>query len=339
MSKYANAGVSIASNDTFVDIIKDIVKGTYYPFEHRIVQGVGGFCALYRIPNSYLILASSTDGVGTKALIASEISSFYDISTIGQDLVAMVMNDVITSGATPLFLLDYFGLGHIKLDNNYSFSASIIRGIADGCKLARCAFIGGETAEMRDMYPDGKFDLAGFGVGMIDQTHSDHTKGDHQVSPGDQIIGIASSGPHSNGFSLIRSIYANEPWEYSYSLPALMEPTYIYVDVVSHLCAYNNCAVHAMAHITGGGLRYNISRVIPTGYNFNIDWNAWERPYIFKEIQQRGKVSEAEMQTVFNCGIGYAIICDKNYTNQLLDKIHTVGYDAWVIGDVNSSEL
>jgi phosphoribosylformylglycinamidine cyclo-ligase len=291
---YREAGVDIDAGDALVEAIKPFAKRTLRP---EVLGGLGGFGALCEIPKKYKapVLVSGTDGVGTKLKLAFALNRH---DTVGIDLVAMSVNDVLVQGAEPLFFLDYFGCG--KLD--VAVAQSVIKGIARGCEQAGCALIGGETAEMPGMYPEGEYDLAGFCVGVVEK---ERIIDGRSIAPGDALLGLASSGPHSNGFSLIRRIVGEEPLS-SDLADSLMEPTRIYVKPVLKLLAA--APVKGLAHITGGGIVGNVPRVLPQGTRALIRKDAWPRPEIFTWLQQAGKVAEEEMWRVFNCGIGMVVV-------------------------------
>jgi phosphoribosylformylglycinamidine cyclo-ligase len=325
MSSYSDTGVNIQKNDSFIDAIKGICKST---FSKNVYNEIGGFCSLYRIPQlPSLLIAASTDGVGTKVLLASQLNNVY---TIGIDLVGMVVNDIITTGATPLFLLDYYGLSSLNDDPSFTRSKQLIEGIAIGCNLANCSLIGGEVSEMKDMYASDKFDVVGFGIGLVEEAS---VLGSHLVKPGDHIVGIASSGPHSNGYSLIRHVYKDINLVDDLVLASkLLTPTTIYAKLIASLLSHANHGIHAMAHITGGGLELNTKRVVPT--SIDINWSSWIRPAIFDTIQKLGNIPEDEMRRVFNCGIGYTLIVDPTRSNRLINRIAGLGYMARNIGTV-----
>ena len=331
MTSYAETGVNIEAGDKFVNIIKNLCKPTYNNF---VIDAVGGFCSLYALPNSSSLLVASTDGVGTKLLLSKQFKEYGSLQTIGIDLVAMVVNDIITSGATPLFFLDYYGLG--KLDQDFKYSQDIIQGIVHGCQLANCALIGGQVSEMPALYTDDKFDIVGFGVGIVDKAKLLSKK---KVIAGDIIIGIASNGVHSNGYSLVRHAYKDVDWEDTkndYYREQLIHPTEIYVSLMHHINTSEH--IHAAAQIKGGGLEHNISRVIPENLKIHINWDSWIRPEIFYDIQRRAIVEEEEMRKVFNCGIGFAVIVSKYAAKHILDSITNFGYTAWQIGVVDYNE-
>lgn len=329
---YKSAGVDIEAGNALVERIKPIAARTRTA---GVMAGLGGFGSMFELPlDRYQqpVLVSGTDGVGTKLKLANELN-IHD--TIGIDLVAMCVNDIIVQGAEPLFFLDYFATGKLDVDT----AASVVDGIGKGCELAGAALVGGETAEMPGMYADGEYDLAGFCVGIVEKSKVlDGSK----VKVGDKLIGIASSGPHSNGYSLIRKIISHSNAALTDSFngktlgTALLEPTRIYVK--SLLALLDKVPVHALAHITGGGLTENLPRVLPTGTKANIDLASWEFPAIFKWLQERGNVSLPDMLTTFNCGIGM-IVCvaaeDERATLQTLDQL---GEKAFTIGELVKSD-
>lgn len=304
---YADAGVSIAAGNALVKAIAPLAKATARPGATSELGGFGGFfdpkAAGYTDP----LLVAANDGVGTKLKLAIEHDRH---DTVGIDLVAMCVNDLIVQGAEPLFFLDYFATGKLDIDT----AAAVVGGIANGCTEAGCALIGGETAEMPDMYPPGEYDLAGFCVAGVEKSE---IRDGGRVKTGDVLIGIASSGPHSNGYSLIRRILERSDMPMGFDLggvsleDALMAPTRLYVKPVLALLrgAHGN-DIHAMAHITGGGITENIIRVIPEGLALDIDAAALALPAVFKWLQQEGGVADAEMWRTFNCGIGFVIVVD-----------------------------
>ena len=298
---YRDSGVDIDAGNALVERIKPLVKRSFRP---EVMGGLGGFGALFDLSGKYRepVLVSGTDGVGTKLKLAQQLGRH---DTIGIDLVGMCVNDVLVQGAEPLFFLDYFATGKLDVD----VAAAVVGGIARGCEMAGCALIGGETAEMPDMYPPGEYDLAGFTVGAVEKSRLlDGSK----VRAGDVLIGIASSGPHSNGYSLIRRIFerAGRPGDIDLGgvtlIDALMAPTALYVKPILELLGRND--LHAMAHITGGGLTENIIRVIPEGLALDIDATAIVLPPVFDWLQREGAVSLPEMWRTFNCGIGFVVI-------------------------------
>jgi phosphoribosylformylglycinamidine cyclo-ligase len=287
---YRDAGVDIEAGDALVEAIKPFARRTLRP---EVLAGIGGFGALCEIPKKYRepVLVSSTDGVGTKLKLAFALGRH---DTVGIDLVAMSVNDVLVQGAEPLFFLDYFACG--KLDPRVG--KKVIQGIAAGCEQAGCALIGGETAEMPGMYPQGEYDLAGFCVGVVEKSRIVDGR---SIAPGDVMLGLAASGPHSNGYSLIRKILerGKPPFD-------PLEPTRIYVKPVLGLL--EAVPVKGLAHITGGGLVGNVPRILPTGTRAVIRKSAWPRPNVFTWLQQTGGVAEDEMWRVFNCGIGMVAV-------------------------------
>jgi len=324
---YRAAGVDIDTGEEVVERIKPLVART---FRKEVMAGLGGFGALFELAGRYKepVLVSGTDGVGTKLKLAQTLDRH---DTIGIDLVGMCVNDVLVQGAEPLFFLDYFATGKLDVDT----TVSVIGGIAAGCELAGCALIGGETAEMPDMYPPGEYDLAGFCVGAVEKTALiDGGK----ITAGDAIIGIASSGPHSNGYSLIRKILARagNPLELDLGgvtlADALLAPTTIYVKPILQLLAQND--VHGMAHITGGGLTENIIRVVPDGCGIALDSSAWKLPAVFDWLQREGKVAQSEMWRTFNCGIGYTVIVARAAAAATIRALAQLGLSAWTIGEV-----
>ena len=331
---YADAGVDIAAGNALVDRIKPHARRTKRP---EVLGSIGGFGALMSLPNRYKdpVLVSGTDGVGTKLKLAIDMGK---LDTIGIDLVAMCVNDIIVTGAEPLFFLDYYATG--KLDNDDA--EAVIKGIADGCELAGAALIGGETAEMPGLYRSGDFDLAGFSVGVVEREGViDHSS----VAHDNVLIGLAASGPHSNGYSLIRKVveHAGASLEDTYSDDsdttlgeALLEPTRIYVKpLLKALKQYN---ISALAHITGGGLTENLPRVLPANCKAVINPQSWERPAIFDWLQTSGNIEEAEMLRTFNCGIGMALVVDADQVDDLLNFFKLQGLQGWNIGHIAMAE-
>jgi phosphoribosylformylglycinamidine cyclo-ligase len=329
---YKSAGVDIAAGNELVERIKPIAARTRIP---GVLAGLGGFGSMFELPlDRYKnpILVSGTDGVGTKLKLAIDLG-IHD--TVGIDLVAMCVNDIIVQGAEPLFFLDYFATGKLDVDT----ATSVIAGIGRGCELAGAALVGGETAEMPGMYADGEYDLAGFCVGIVEKNKVlDGSK----VKVGDKLIGIASSGPHSNGYSLIRKIIArsnsalNDSFDDKTLGAALLEPTRIYVK--SLLSLLNKVPVHALAHITGGGLTENLPRVLPEGLNADIDLNSWTFPDIFLWLQEQGNVAQADMLTTFNCGIGMIVCVAAGNEKATLETLQSLGETVFVIGEIVESE-
>ena len=301
---YRDAGVDIDAGNELVERIKPLVKRSFRP---EVMGGLGGFGALFNLAGKYRepVLVSGTDGVGTKLKLAQQLGRH---DTIGIDLVAMCVNDVLVQGAEPLFFLDYFATGKLDIDT----AAAVVGGIAAGCTEAGCALIGGETAEMPDMYAPGEYDLAGFTVAGVEK---DELLDGSAVAEGDVLIGIASSGPHSNGYSLVRKIYerAGSPVDAVLEdgtplIDALMAPTRLYVKPILSLLASNRADIHGMAHITGGGLTENIIRVVPEGLGLAIDADSIVLPPVFAWLQREGNVADAEMWRTFNCGVGFVLI-------------------------------
>src|SRR6185436_3314798 len=319
---YRNAGVDMDAGDALVEAIKPFAKRTMRP---EVLAGLGGFGALCSIPAKYKepILVSGTDGVGTKLKLAFLLNRH---GTVGIDLVAMSVNDVLVQGAEPLFFLDYFACG--KLDTNVA--TNVIRGIAKGCEEAGCALIGGETAEMPGMYPEGEYDLAGFCVGVVEKERIVDGK---SIQPGDVLLGLASSGPHSNGFSLIRRILGVDKPN-SGLADSLMEPTRIYVKPVLKLLAA--VKVKGMAHITGGGLIGNVPRMLPQGLRAVLRKKMWPRPEVFSLLQKNGNVAEDEMHRVFNCGIGMVICVARDQVAAATRLLKREGELAYEIGFVEA---
>ena len=328
---YRDAGVDIDAGNELVERIKPLVKRSFRP---EVMGGLGGFGALFDLSGKYRepVLVSGTDGVGTKLKLAQQLNRH---DTIGIDLVGMCVNDVLVQGAEPLFFLDYFATGKLDVDT----AAAVVGGIAKGCELSGCALIGGETAEMPDMYAPGEYDLAGFTVGAVEKSRLlDGAK----VRAGDLLIGLASSGAHSNGYSLIRRIYdrAGRPAELDIGgvklVDALMAPTTLYVKPVLELLQAHD--LHAMAHITGGGLTENIIRVIPEGLGLDIDASAWRLPPVFDWLQREGAVENAEMWRTFNCGIGFVLIVSPEQAPALESDLDRLGLPHWRIGQTEKSD-
>jgi len=320
---YQDSGVDITKGNELIDEIKPIAKKT---FRDEVVTGLGGFGALFELPlGKYKnpVLVSGTDGVGTKLKVA-EMLNKHD--TIGIDLVAMCVNDLIVQGAEPLFFLDYYATG--KLDN--SIAKSVIEGIAEGCIQSGCALIGGETAEMPGLYSGSDYDLAGFCVGIVEK---DKVIDGSSVAAGDHLVAIGSSGPHSNGYSLIRKVLEKSSAD-DEVLNRLIEPTRIYVKSILSLISKFN--IKAISHITGGGLIENIPRVLPKNLAANIDAMSWSMPDVFQWLQTNGKIEQKEMYRVFNCGVGMVLAVSKNDSQRIIDHLNNLGETAWLIGDVSS---
>ena len=328
---YRAAGVDIDAGNAVVDRIKPLVART---FRKEVMTGLGGFGGLFELGGRYRdpVLVSGTDGVGTKLKLAQMLGRH---DTIGIDLVGMCVNDVLVQGAEPLFFLDYFATGKLDVDT----TVAVIGGIARGCELAGCALIGGETAEMPSMYPPGEYDLAGFCVGAVEKLALIDGS---RIQAGDAIIGIAASGAHSNGYSLIRKILERAGNPFNLDLggtslaDALMAPTTIYVKPVLKLM--QQLPVNGMAHITGGGLRENIIRVIPEKLGVSIDSSSWTAPAVFDWLQREGNVAQEEMWRTFNCGIGYTLIVGREQAGATLDALETLDLQAWTIGEVIAAD-
>lgn len=328
---YRDAGVDIDAGNALIDRIKPIAAATR---RSGMLDGLGGFGALFEIPKNYKdpVLVSGTDGVGTKLKLAIDLG-MHD--TIGIDLVAMCANDLIVQGAEPLFFLDYFATGKLDLDT----ATNVIKGIGRGCELAGCALIGGETAEMPGMYSEGDYDLAGFCVGAVERAGIiDGSK----VSAGDVLLGLESSGPHSNGYSLVRKIIEvsgaklDDGFADSTLGETLLAPTRMYVKSLLELCRLVD--VHAMAHITGGGLTENLPRVLPENAAARIDTSSWQRPAVFDWLQQHGNVEDSEMYRTFNCGIGMVVCVAAADADKALDILNDSGEQAGRIGEIVTAE-
>jgi phosphoribosylformylglycinamidine cyclo-ligase len=319
---YRDAGVDIDAGDALVEAIKPFAKRTMRP---EVLAGLGGFGALCAIPAKYKepILVSGTDGVGTKLKLAFMLNQH---GTVGIDLVAMSVNDILVQGAEPLFFLDYFACG--KLDK--AVATNVIRGIAKGCEEAGCALIGGETAEMPGMYPEGEYDLAGFCVGVVEK---EKIINGSTIVPGDVLLGLASSGAHSNGYSLIRKILGEDKPN-SGIADSLMEPTRIYVKPLLKLMAA--VKVKGLAHITGGGLVGNVPRMLPDGMRAVLRKKMWPRPELFSWLQKNGNVAEDEMHRVFNCGIGMVICVARDQVAAATMLLKREGELAYEIGFVEA---
>ncbi|AYQ56138.1 Phosphoribosylformylglycinamidine cyclo-ligase (EC [Bathymodiolus thermophilus thioautotrophic gill symbiont] len=318
---YQDAGVDINKGNDLIEKIKPIAKSTA---RDGVLAGLGGFGAMFELPiNKYKnpVLISGTDGVGTKLKVA-EMLNKHD--TIGIDLVAMCVNDLIVQGAEPLFFLDYYATGKLNTD----IAVSVISGIGEGCKQSGCALIGGETAEMPGMYAGEDYDLAGFCVGIADK--EDVIDGS-KVKQGDHIIALGSSGPHSNGYSLIRKVLEkSKPTETQ--LQQLIEPTKIYVKSVLSLLEKHS--IHAISHITGGGLLENIPRVLPDDLAAELDDTSWQLPDIFQFLQDSGNIEMTEMYRVFNCGVGMVLILDADASADAIQHLKAQGENAWLIGKI-----
>ena len=332
---YKNAGVDIDYADSLIEKVKPLIRKTFRP---EVLSDVGGFGGFFRVNSTTYhepVLVASTDGVGTKLKLAFK-SGIHN--TVGVDLVAMCVNDIVVSGAEPLFMLDYISTGSLK---SIPYE-QIIEGIVAGCKEANCTLLGGETAEMPGLYRKGEYDLAGFVVGMVEQ---DKIIDGSTVTTNDVVIGIASSGIHSNGYSLVRKIFfEKKKYELDKKFPELegtlieelMRPTKIYAKIIQTLI--KNFEIHAIAHITGGGIVGNLPRVLPAGTVAIIKKGSWEVPPIFSLIQNEGNVPEEEMWRTFNMGIGMILVVDADIGEQIVEYLSTAGEKAWIIGEIRRGE-
>ena len=334
---YRDAGVDIDAGNELVERIKPAVKKTMRP---EVLTGLGGFGALFRIDParwSEPLLVSGTDGVGTKLLLARMLNRH---DTIGIDLVAMCVNDILTSGAEPLFFLDYFATGKLELEE----AEQVIGGIAEGCRQAGCALIGGETAEMPGMYGAGDYDLAGFAVGAVERSE---VLDGRSIESGHRVLGMASSGPHSNGYSLIRKVIevtgadlaetiAGADGEPTPLGDALLAPTRIYVRPVLDMLKAGG--IDGLAHITGGGLTENIVRALPGGLGIHIDTSAWKRPEVFDWLQREGGIQESEMLRTFNCGVGMVMLAAPDRADEIAQRSRDHGIDCFDIGEVTTQD-
>jgi len=332
---YKDAGVDIEAGNSFVGLIKPFVKSTFRP---EVMTDIGGFGGLFSLNTSKYknpVLVSGTDGVGTKLKIAF-MADYHD--TVGIDLVAMCVNDIVVQGAEPLFFLDYLATGRLLPEK----AASVVKGIAEGCRQAGCALIGGETAEMPGFYADGEYDIAGFAVGVVDREHIIDGSG---IAVGNKLIGIASSGLHSNGYSLARKlVFERMGLTVSSQFPGtgrtvaeeLLTPTRIYARSIMNLL--KDYTINGIAHITGGGLLENIPRVLPQACRATLHLSKWQRPALFDVMQEAGNVELNEMYRTFNMGIGMVLVVAENDTEDMIDRLHGLGEQAWVIGEINGCE-
>ena len=326
---YTEAGVDIHAGNALVDRIKKVVAGTHTP---GVMSDIGGFGGLFRLDKSVdsPVLVASTDGVGTKIKLAS----MWDAHDgVGIDLVAMCVNDIIVQGAKPLFFLDYFATGKLDVDT----AEKVIAGVGKGCIQAGCALLGGETAEMPDMYADGDYDLAGFCVGIVsDKDIVDGTG----IRVGDSLVGIASSGPHSNGYSLIRKILRKSGLGRDDTFPGtdrktwevLLEPTFIYAECLRNLM--RDFSIKGMAHITGGGFYDNIPRILTPQLKAVINFGSWEIAPVFTWLRETGELSWPEMLQIFNCGIGYVLVVRKESAEDVVRRLQALKFPAWIIGSI-----
>ena len=324
---YADSGVSIDAGDELVERIKPLAKKTLIP---GVLGSIGGFGAMFEVSKDYKepVLVTGTDGVGTKLKLAFLLNKH---DSVGQDLVGMSVNDILVQGAKSLFFLDYFACGHLDVD----VAEKVVGGVARGCELAGCALIGGETAEMPGMYPEGEYDLAGFCVGVVDKANIIDGK---SIVPGDVVLGLTSSGPHSNGFSLIRKVIevSGASWEEKIGdktlADAVMEPTRIYVKPV--LSVMEKVEIKGMAHITGGGLLENVPRILPDNTQAVVKAGSWPRPEIFNWLQEKGNIEDHEMYRVFNNGIGMAVIVAADKAEEAMKLFREAGETVYRIGEI-----
>jgi phosphoribosylformylglycinamidine cyclo-ligase len=328
---YKDAGVNIDAGNALVERIKGVSRRTARP---EVLGGLGGFGALCEIPAGYSepVLVSGTDGVGTKLRLAMD-TGIHD--SIGIDLVAMCVNDLVVAGAEPLFFLDYYATGSLNVDT----AVSVVEGIGRGCELAGCALVGGETAEMPGMYEGEDYDLAGFCVGVVEKSRIIDGS---RVQAGDALIGLASSGPHSNGYSLIRKILEVSGADLQQGMGdttlarALLAPTTIYVKALLDL--FQSFEVRALSHITGGGLLENLPRVLPDACKATIDTKSWEWPQVFHWLQQQGNVDTREMYRTFNCGVGMVICVAGADRQAVVEHLSAAGHEAWTIGHIEHGD-
>jgi len=326
---YRSAGVDIAAGNALVERIKPVAARTRIP---GVLAGLGGFGSLFELPAGRYrepVLVAGADGVGTKLKLAIETGNH---GGVGIDLVAMCVNDIVVQGAEPLFFLDYYATGHLDVE----VAAAVIEGIGQGCEQAGCALVGGETAEMPGMYAAGEYDLAGFCVGVVEKSS---ILDGSRVQMGDKLIGLASSGPHSNGYSLIRKILARAGGFDAVGLhdgssltESLMAPTRIYVKTLLNLM--RTVPVHALAHITGGGITENLPRVLPQGLAADIDLGAWQRPAVFEWLKEQGQVAAGEMLKTFNCGIGMLVCVAPADESKTLELLRAAGECVWTLGEI-----
>jgi phosphoribosylformylglycinamidine cyclo-ligase len=330
---YARAGVDLDHDESFVDEIKEIARTTFRP---EILSGIGGFAGLFKTPDRYRepILAAATDGVGTKLKLAAQIGRF---DTVGIDCVAMVVNDLVVQGAEPVIFLDYLAMN--SLDKK--LAADALRGLAEGCRRAGCALLGGETASMPGVYVDGELEMVGFSVGVVER---DGVIDGSTISEGDAVLGLASSGFHSNGYSLVRKVldegiaagkfklFDEDPNMNTTLASALLAPTRIYVKPV--LNVIRDFPVHGIVHVTGGGFEGNVPRILSSGVRARIDPEAWPRPDVYSWIQGAGELPEAEMLRVFNCGIGMVLVVPQEHASDIILRMEGLGERAYTIGVV-----
>ncbi len=329
---YRDAGVDIDAGNRLVELIKPAVARTRRP---EVIAGLGGFGGLFRLPTDRFrkpVLVSGTDGVGTKLRLAIEMNRH---DTIGIDLVAMCVNDVLVAGAEPLFFLDYYATGRLKPET----AATVVEGIAEGCSQAGCALIGGETAEMPGMYQSDDYDLAGFCVGIVEE---DALLDGSRIEPGNALIGLASSGLHSNGYALARKVLEtsaadlDSPFDGTTLGLCLLQPTRIYVSAIMNLLQRDT--IHGMAHITGGGLPENLSRILPAGCSAVVDVNSWQRPEIFSWLQDQGGIDDHEMFRTFNCGVGMVICLPAEKEAAAVASLNSDGEHAFRLGIIEPGD-
>ena len=327
---YKDAGVDIDAGDQLVENIKPFAKRTMRP---EVLGGIGGFGALVEVSKKFRnpVMVSGTDGVGTKLKLAFHLNKH---DTVGQDLVAMSVNDILVQGAEPIFFLDYFACGRLDV----AVATDVVKGIATGCELSGCALIGGETAEMPSMYPEGEYDLAGFAVGLVER---DAIITGKTIVPGDVVLGLGSSGAHSNGYSLIRKVIERSGVDLHAANNKqlaldLLAPTRIYVKPLLALMNAQPGVIKGMAHITGGGLTENIPRVLPENVMAQIDRKTWTRPPVFTWLQEHGKIDDAEMARTFNCGIGMAVVVSAANAGAAADFLRAQGETVAQIGHIRS---
>jgi len=326
---YRDAGVDIDAGDALVDRIKPLAART---MREGVLAGIGGFGALFEVPKRYKepVLVSGTDGVGTKLKLAFD---WQRHDTVGIDLVAMSVNDILVQGAEPLFFLDYFACGKLSVD----VAAQVVGGIARGCELSGCALIGGETAEMPGMYPDGEYDLAGFAVGAAEKSELIDGK---SIQPGDVVLGLASSGAHSNGYSLLRKILQRadaRPEQDFHGRPlgdVVMAPTHLYVKPVLAVIKQFGKQIKGLAHITGGGLLDNVPRILQPGLQAQLHRDAWEMPKLFSWLQQQGGVADTEMHRVFNCGVGMVAVVPAAQADAIAQALRAQGETVYQLGTI-----
>jgi len=330
---YAKAGVDLDHDESFIDEVKEIVRTTHRP---EVLSSIGGFAGLFKTPDRYKnpVLVAATDGVGTKIKLAAQIGRF---DTIGVDCVAMVVNDLVVQGAEPLIFLDYIAMA--KLEKK--IAADALRGLAEGCRRAGCALLGGETATMPGVYSEGELEMVGFSVGVVER---EAIIDGSTISEGDWVIGLSSSGFHSNGYSLVRSVldraieagelelFGSYPGLKSSLASELLAPTRIYVKPILNLL--RDFTIHGLCHITGGGFDGNIPRVLPRGVRAHINPTAWPRPGVYEWIQRYGDLDESELLRVFNCGIGMVMVVPENHAADVCQRLEGLGERAYTIGQI-----